>query len=206
MNQFGMSDTEMAEISVRLDRLEDKIREPGFQTDQGKANEVNHWVFDYDPKYELAVRARIEAMQAKNQAKSQRFTLKVIDLYDVMITFLESKKFLEKCDSMEETKGFEKLAGAIRRALRMDDGANMLVRMLEDHAAPGTILFLTGIGACHPILSAPEIFSKVLYNLPDSMNSIPVVLFYPGTYNEQELILFNEEKEGNYYRAFRIVR
>jgi len=33
-----------------------------------------------------------------------------------------------------------------------------------------------------------------------------MVLFYPGTYTEQELIIFNEYPEDNYYRAFRLVR
>ena len=32
------------------------------------------------------------------------------------------------------------------------------------------------------------------------------VMFFPGTYNEQELILFNEIKDDNYYRAFRLVK
>ena len=31
-------------------------------------------------------------------------------------------------------------------------------------------------------------------------------MFFPGTYNEQELILFNEIKDDNYYRAFRLVK
>ena len=33
-----------------------------------------------------------------------------------------------------------------------------------------------------------------------------VVLFFPGTYTEQELILFNEIKDDNYYRAFKLVK
>lgn len=35
---------------------------------------------------------------------------------------------------------------------------------------------------------------------------IPVILFYPGTYTEQELVVFNEFVEDSYYRAFRIAR
>lgn len=206
MNAFGLTDTSAADIAVRLDRLADKIREPDFRTANGKANEVNYWVFDYAPECELAVRSRLWEMVERNQEKKQPYVLKMINLYDVTLDFLERKQFLNKCDKMEDAKGLTKMTGAIRRALRMDEEENVLVRYLKDVVDEKSILFITGIGECHPILRAQDIFTKVLYNLPRSMDNIPVVLFYPGTYNEQELILFNEEKEGNYYRAFRIVR
>ena len=49
-------------------------------------------------------------------------------------------------------------------------------------------------------------FENVLNNLHQSYLRAPVVMFFPGTYNEQELILFNEIKDDNYYRAFRLVK
>ena len=49
-------------------------------------------------------------------------------------------------------------------------------------------------------------FHKVLNNLHQAFVRCPVVMFFPGTYNEQELILFNEIKDDNYYRAFRLVK
>ena len=42
--------------------------------------------------------------------------------------------------------------------------------------------------------------------MPAAYNKVPMIIFYPGTYTEQELILFNKIHEANYYRAFRIVR
>lgn len=64
------------------------------------------------------------------------------------------------------------------------------------------VVFLTGIGKCYPILRS----HKVLNNLHQAFVRCPVVMFFPGTYNEQELILFNEIKDDNYYRAFRLVK
>jgi hypothetical protein len=55
-------------------------------------------------------------------------------------------------------------------------------------------------------LEAQEVFNKVLYNMPQCFADVPMILFYPGVYTEQELIVFNEIHESNYYRAFRIVR
>ena len=34
---------------------------------------------------------------------------------------------------------------------------------------------------------------------------IPVVMFYPGTFNGQTLSLFDEFVDGNYYRAFNLL-
>ena len=45
----------------------------------------------------------------------------------------------------------------------------------------------------------------VLNNLHQVIDHVPVVLFYPGKYDGQELILFGEIKDDNYYRAFKLV-
>ena len=45
----------------------------------------------------------------------------------------------------------------------------------------------------------------VLNNLHQAIDHVPVVLFYPGKYDGQELILFGEIKDDNYYRAFKLV-
>ena len=78
--------------------------------------------------------------------------------------------------------------------------------MIEHLKQKGFMEELTGIGKCYPVLRAPEVFNKILYNMPGNFASVPMVLFYPGTYTEQELIIFNEYPEDNYYRAFRLVR
>ena len=68
------------------------------------------------------------------------------------------------------------------------------------------MLFMMGIGTCYPILRAQEIFNQVFYNMPKEFMATPMILFYPGIYTEQELRIFGEMHEDNYYRAFRIVR
>ena len=45
----------------------------------------------------------------------------------------------------------------------------------------------------------------VLNNLHQVIDNVPVVLFYPGNYDGQELVLFGEIKDDNYYRAFKLV-
>jgi len=45
----------MAGLQERLDQMEAAIHKPSFRESSGRANEVNYWVFDYDPAKELEV-------------------------------------------------------------------------------------------------------------------------------------------------------
>jgi hypothetical protein len=38
------------------------------------------------------------------------------------------------------------------------------------------------------------------------MGKIPLIAFYPGEYDNYELSLFGKFKDGNYYRAFRLIK
>lgn len=163
-------------------------------------------MFDYAPEDELAVRERIACLKGRNLKGADGFALVIYDLYDLMIQHLQSKNFMEKCYAQEEKRGIGKLQEAIRHTLKITDKENLLVRHIVENTPENAVVFLTGVGKCFPLLQAPEIFNKVLYNMPQSFASVPMVLFYPGTYTEQELIIFNEYPEDNYYRAFRLVR
>lgn len=196
----------MTNIEERLDQMELVIKRPSFRQTKGKANEVNYWVFDYAPEDELTVRKRVSYLKNKNLKGTDGFTLAVYDLYDLIIEHLQSKNFMEKCYAQEEKHGIRKLQNAIQHTLKITDKENLLVRHIAENTPENSVVFLTGVGKCFPLLQAPEIFNKILYNMPQSFANIPMILFYPGTYTEQELIIFNEYPEDNYYRAFRLVR
>lgn len=199
----------MTAIEQRLDKLEERIGQPAFRGMTGRANEVNQWVFDYAPQDELIVRQRIEAIRSRNARGLHPFALAVFDIYDIMMEYLESRRgFVEKTAAFEKKGGFGQVKKALRNTLRMTEGQrNKIVEYIAEHTPDQAVVFLTGIGKCHPILEAQEIFNKVLYNMPDEFASVPMVLFYPGKYTEQELKLFGELEEGaGYYRAFRIIR
>ncbi len=192
----------MAEIRERLDKMEEMIRKPPFRQSSGKANEVNYWVFDYPPECELEVRERIEYLKGRNQSGRDGFKLVVFDLYDMIIEFLQNKNFMEKCYEFEKRKGFDQIVKAVGNSLKINDDDSYIVRYIREHTPDDAVVFLTGIGKCYPILRS----HKVLNNLHQAFVRAPVVMFYPGTYNEQALLLFNEIKDDNYYRAFRMIK
>ena len=192
----------MADIREKLDRMEELIKNPSFRQSSGKANEVNYWIFDYPPEQELAVRERIAYLKSRFQDGREGFLLVEFDLYDMIVEFLRGKNFLDKCYEFERRKGFEQIVKAVGNSLKINDNDGYIVSYIKDHTPEDAVVFLTGIGKCYPILRS----HNVLNNLHQSFMRAPVVMFYPGTYNEQTLMLFNEIKDDNYYRAFRMIK
>ncbi len=192
----------MAELVRRLDEMEAAIRKPSFRSSRGRANEVNYWIFDYPPDRELEVRERVRYMASKNQRGADGFRLVVFDLYDLMIDHLESKNFLQQCMTFEQKQGFARITKAVNNSMKISDEDNLIVRHIREHTPENAVVFLTGIGKCYPILRSHKAFNT----LHQGFGQAPVVLFYPGVYDEQQLLLFGKMKDGNYYRAFRLVK
>ena len=186
----------------RLDQMEIEIHKPSFRKKRGRANEINYWIFDYPPQRELEVRERIEYMKAKNAKGLDEFELVVFDLYDMIIDVLEEEDYIEQTCRFEERKGLDRITKAVGNLLKVNDDDSLIVRHIRDNTPEQAVVFLTGIGKCFPILRS----HKVLNNLSQSFGRVPVVLFFPGTYDEQSLMLFDELKDDNYYRAFRLVK
>ena len=158
----------MDNIEERLDQMELMIKKPSFRRTTGKANEVNYWVFDYAPEDELIVRRRISYLKNKNLKGTDGFELVAYDLYDLIIDHLQRKNFMEKCYAQEEKRGIKKLQESIQHTLKITDKENLLVRYIAENTPENSVVFLTGVGKCFPLLQAPEVFNKILYNMPQT--------------------------------------
>lgn len=185
----------------RLSKAERLIKEPSFRQNKGLGNEVGYYVFDYPAEHELIVRERIEYMKKKNALGADGFKLMVFDLYDIIIDTLEEEGFLEQCFRFEKTNGFNRITRAVGNLLRVNDSDGLIISKIKDETPQDAVIFLVGIGKCYPILRS----HKILNNLHQSLDHVPVVLFYPGEYDGQEFVLFSSIKDDNYYRAFRLV-
>lgn len=192
----------MPDLTTSFNEIEEKIKMPSFRSNSGRANEVNYWVFDYLPEKELEVRAFIKRQQTKDYKGIYGFNLVVFDLYDIIIEFLKSKNYLNQCFAFETKNGFNHITTAIANAMNFNNDDSYIINYIINNTPQNSVVFLTGIGKCYPILRS----HKVLNNLHQKFLTAPVILFFPGSYNEQELILFNEIKDDNYYRAFKLIR
>ena len=189
----------MKTLDERLDLIEETIKKPSFRQNKGLGNEVGYYIFDYAPDRELQVRERIEYVRKKYENSPDGFRVIVFDLYDVIIDTLDKKGYVQKTIDMEKKKGFERVIRAVGNRMRITGEDRLIVNYIQEHTPDNSVVFLTGIGKCYPILRS----HTVLNNLHQVVDKVPVVMFYPGKYDGQELILFGEIKDDNYYRAFR---
>jgi len=191
----------MSILNMRLDKAEEMIKKPSFRQNKGLGNEVGYYVFDYPAEEEMLVRERVEYIRQKNENSIDGFKVVVYDLYEIIIGILKDKGYLDKCFDFEKTKGFERITKSISNMLRITSADSLIVNYIKENTPENSVVFLVGIGKCYPILRS----HTVLNNLHQVIDNVPVVLFYPGKYDGQELVLFGEIKDDNYYRAFKLV-
>ncbi len=190
----------MRRINERLDEILPKITDASFRENKGLGNEIGFYIFDYDPKYEMLVREHIVYMQERLKDDSS-LHIREFDLYEVMLEILEEKGYLQKNIEMEQKKGSDFILNATRKALRLTSNNDLVVQYITDRVQPNDIVFLTGVGKVFPIIRS----HTILNNLHKAIDKVPLVMFFPGTYDGLELVLFGEIKDDNYYRAFQLI-
>ncbi|WP_455543211.1 DUF1788 domain-containing protein [Intestinibacter sp.] len=192
----------MKDINQRLSEIKDKISDKSFRENKGLGNEIGFYIFDYNPEDEIKVREHVKTLK-REMKRDSNIKIKEFDLYEVMLEVLEEKGYLQKNFEMEKKSDSQRVFKATERTLRLTSQGkdNKIVQYIVDNTADDEIVFLTGVGKVWPIIRS----HTVLNNLHKAVENVPVVLFFPGTYDGQTLILFDEIKDDNYYRAFKLV-
>lgn len=191
----------MNTLDERLKKIKKIISEQSFLSNRGNSNEVGYYIFDYPAEEELKVRKYIYSLVKDNKENDDNYNLKVYDLYDIMIDLIEEEHLLESCIQMEKENGMDYLISAIYDLLQMDNDFNYFRNYIETHTPDNSVVFITGIGKIFPFIRSHGILNK----LHLVFNRAPVVLFYPGKYDGQSLVLFSKFKDENYYRAFPLI-
>lgn len=182
--------------TTNLDHIRERICDPVFLENKGLSNEVGIHVFCYAPQDEMKVRDYIRRLREDAALPCH---IEERDLYEILLAVLEEKRVLKAVPGMEEKKGGEYLLTQLQRAASPEA---FLERMDYRPHVPGRdVLFVTGVGKVHPFLRSHDMLNNMQHRFAD----IPVVMFYPGSYNGQTLSLFDEFLEGNYYRAFNLL-
>ena len=190
------------EFQEKLDGIWKRISDPVFLANKGTANEVRYYVVDYEPCDELIVRQKIIDLKRKNNPVNDGFTIYEYDIYDLVMQMLEEKGYIEKCIKFEESKGREYLYNAITKMLRLTNDNNLIVNYISNNTPEKSVVFLTGVGKIYPYVRA----HNILNNLHQVFDRVPVVMFYPGSWNGQSLSLYGTINDGNYYRAFPLIQ
>lgn len=191
----------MKTIYERLDEILPILTDSRFRENKGLGNEIGYYIFDYDPEDEMTVREHIKFLKQKINNDGMDISIREFDLYEIMIGILENKGYLEKVFDMEKEKGTESILRPIKNTLRLTQKNDLVVEHIREKVQKNDIVFLTGVGKIWPIIRSHTILN-VLHSVIDS---VPLIIFYPGTYSGQDLNLFDEISDRNYYRAFKLV-
>ena len=191
----------MKSIHERLDKILPKLLDNRFLENKGLGNEIGFYIFDYDPKDELIVREHIAFIKQKVNNDNTVITIREFDLFNIIIEIIDKKGYLEKVFAMESEKGTSSILTPIKNTLRLTQKNDLIVDYIRSRIEPNDVVFLTGVGKAWPIIRS----HSVLNNLHAIVDHVPLIMFYPGTYSGQDLNLFDELSDQNYYRAFSLV-
>ncbi len=191
----------MKTIYERLDEILPILTDSRFRENKGLGNEIGYYIFDYDPEDEMIVREHIKFLKQKINNDGMDISIREFDLYEIMIDILENKGYLKKVFDMEKEKGTEAILRAIKNTLRLTQKNDLVVEHIREKVQKNDIVFLTSVGKIWPIIRSHTILN-VLHSVIDF---VPLIMFYPGTYSGQDLNLFDEISDRNYYRAFKLV-
>ena len=185
-------------IHQRLKALVTELQSPRLLKNQGNGNEIGYYIFDYDAEHEPIVQQFISELQPKLAVSQPPLNSVEINLYQVILKILEDRNLLQRAFDLEAKKGNTDLAKTIKPMVRPEKVVEKIQELVQGNE---DLILITGVGASWPIMRS----HTILNNLHPVLDRTPVVMFFPGSYDGQELRLFDTFKDDNYYRAFPLI-
>jgi hypothetical protein len=187
------------QLTERLNRILPKLVSDELLTGSGLGNEIGFYVFDYPAEEELRVREHIQFLLDHLPKSKSGLRVKHVNLFDLVIDHLKSRNLLDRAIQMQRTQGDEVVFKALSAPLH----ETRLAQVFADVAQPGQhdLVLVSGVGSVWPLLRS----HALLNNLHPLMGNTPLVMFYPGKYDQITLRLFGMLESRNYYRAFTLV-
>lgn len=123
-----------------------------------------------------------------------------INLYQIVLDILRNDGVLDDIFAYEAESEKRDILETITPILSVDRIMKNISSIVTEETPK--VILLSGIAPVYPYLRA----HNILNNISTELNKTPIVLFYPGTYNNEQLVLFGAKGETgvddeNYYRA-----
>ncbi|QTA82151.1 Uncharacterized membrane protein, DUF1788 [Desulfonema limicola] len=189
----------MISFKNRLDKILDRITSDELLFNKGLGNEIGFYIFDYPPEYELEMREHIQFIIRQIPKKKSDIRFKHVNLFELMIDYLQQRKLLDRAIQIQFKKGNQELLNSVKSLLTGEKAARAFIAEVKPQN--NDLVLVSGIGSVYPLIRS----HNLLNNLHSLMEDTPLVMFYPGTYTGKGLRLFGKLKEVNYYRAFQLV-
>ncbi len=170
------------------------LSSPRFLNKEGLGGELPFFIHSFPVQNQPEVNKSIQALIKR--LLNQGVEVFEIDLYKLIIDILKREDLFDKILSQEKDLSKHRLMKILNGPLDVD---KVLVpeiqKRLENTNAK--IVFITGVGAAFPVIRS----HTILNNLQTLGEDIPLIMFFPGSYDNISLTLFDRLKDDNYYRA-----
>lgn len=187
------------EFERRSQLLRACLSNEDFLSNKGIGNEIGFHTFCYDPALEFEARALFDTLARDAEAGKLPCTLKVVNLYDVVLSILDDLDVLEAMQEQEADFGSKAVLVDVVDYCQPDVVSDVVLDLTQPHV-PGDTILLVGVGEAYPFLRVHNLFDSMQSDFSD----VPVIAAYPGTFNGSSVTLFNRLAAENYYRAIDI--
>ncbi|EHK0048699.1 DUF1788 domain-containing protein [Vibrio parahaemolyticus] len=189
------------QLQQRLEQVQDRLESDEFLTNKELGGEIGFYIFDYPAEHEIIVREHIDFLAKKlashSEIKGKRFAC--INLYEMVVELLKSRKLLDRAYKMQFEKGDDALFKALKGPLEQNRFAEFIVK--QANVLECDFIILHGLGSVWPIIRGHGLLNA----LHAKVGNVPTVMFYPGEYDGATLKPFGRIESNNYYRAFKLV-
>lgn len=171
------------------------LSSPRFLKKEGLGGELPFFIHSFPVNKQSEVETSTESLLKRLQ--SDGIEILEVNLYLLCMDILKREEIFDKIVAQEQSwTNKQRLLRILSGPLHIDSAIIPEIhRRLAD--ANAKILLLTGIGAAFPFVRS----HTILNNLQTLVGDIPLVMFFPGTYNNISLNLFDRIIDNNYYRA-----
>ena len=192
----------MKDLAERLHQI---FTNPDFLAMKGLANEVPLFIQAYDPAQEDSLRQIIGSLAVR--LRNAGFSVKVLDLFDLVVAELTDNRLLE--DLIANEGDYHKVE-LLETLKNYSNPRNRLIpRLVREIDREVQLTLITGSGRVYPFLRT----HSLLESLQPAMLRHPVVIFFPGEYVQEpsggsQLRLFGSIPSPRinqpYYRAMNL--
>lgn len=191
------------ELSRQEEHLFTVLSSTRFLRMEGLSNEVPFFIYQYPPESALEV-AGVKK-RVKNRLSNTGIKVEEINLYDLSVHILKERGVWDRLLALEPEQDKADFRELLQGMLDPQTHIAPAIRTRIENA-DFDILFLTGIGEVFPYIRS----HNVLNNLQSIVTGKPMLMFFPGRYEQSEtlgssLVLFGRLKDDQYYRAKNIL-
>lgn len=165
-----------------------------FLNKEGLGGELPFFIHSFPVDKQAEVHTHIPALIKRLQREG--IDIQDVNLYHLCVDILKRENQFDTIIAREVSFPKLRLQRVLNSILNIE---TVVIPEIHNRLAeaPAKIVFLTGVGAAFPIIRS----HTILNNLQTLVGDIPLVMFFPGTYNNKSLTLFDCIKDENYYRA-----